>query len=275
VPKPVFGTEWTLLEIQGRARLTLREVLPLARAVRGALMHHSEQNPLPEVISGHVAGVPGEATSPTDRPHLAVVPLPSVGHRYADGLVRTVALVLPKEVDSHQRALVGRSVRHWLDDEGLLQLGPRGVVKVAPIDSLDAPVTAQPGRWCRAARRWVSVTPIALDRNPGNLVDENPNRRRAAQRAAEGIIAASCTNIGLPAPSHVSLNSDPMTAGSAPVRSFPRYSVKGGRLQRVLVHAEITFAGPVAGPLLLGAGRYLGYGLCTPLPSHAEGDGNG
>lgn len=270
----LFGGDWALLELQGRARLTLREVLPLARAVRGALMRHGQQDPVPEVISGHLAGGPGEATSPTDRPHLAVVPLPSAGHRYADGLVRTVALVLPKEIDSHQRALVDSAVRRWLEEEGLLQLGPRGVVKVAPIDSLDAPVTAQPERWCRAARRWVSVTPIALDRNPGNLADGNPTRHRTAQRAAEEIIAASCTNIGLPVPARVSLNNDPLTAGSAPVRSFPRYAVKGGRLQRVLVHAEITFAGPVAGPVLLGAGRYLGYGLCAPRPSQAEDGGN-
>jgi CRISPR-associated protein Csb2 len=31
------------------------------------------------------------------------------------------------------------------------------------------------------------------------------------------------------------------------------------------VHAVIQFGAPVEGPLVLGAGRYLGYGLCLPL----------
>jgi len=33
----------------------------------------------------------------------------------------------------------------------------------------------------------------------------------------------------------------------------------------VRVHADIQFAAPVRGPLLLGAGRYFGLGLCLPV----------
>jgi CRISPR-associated protein Csb2 len=34
---------------------------------------------------------------------------------------------------------------------------------------------------------------------------------------------------------------------------------------RQLTHAVIQFAEPVEGPVLLGAGRFLGLGLCRPL----------
>lgn len=270
VPAPMFAQVWQLLDLSEGPRMTIRDVLPLARAVRGALMRHGEQDPVPEVISGHAAGPPGSLTAPTGRPHLAIVPLPFTGHQHADGLVRSVALVLPSEIDDRDRALVDAALRRWFDSGGALRLGSRGVVKVLPVEQEDAPHTARPGWWCRDARRWVSVTPIALDRNPGNLRDRDPVRRAAAERAAEDIIASSCINIGLPAPAAVALTMDPLTTGSAPVRSFPRYAVQRGRLQRVLVHAEVVFAEPVAGPLLLGAGRFLGYGLCTPLLSPVE-----
>jgi CRISPR-associated protein Csb2 len=40
---------------------------------------------------------------------------------------------------------------------------------------------------------------------------------------------------------------------------FPQ--LRKGKFQ---VHAQIDFADPVAGPLLLGAGRFRGYGLLRP-----------
>jgi CRISPR-associated protein Csb2 len=33
-----------------------------------------------------------------------------------------------------------------------------------------------------------------------------------------------------------------------------------------LTHAVIDFAEPVRGPVLIGAGRYNGFGVCRPLP---------
>jgi len=36
------------------------------------------------------------------------------------------------------------------------------------------------------------------------------------------------------------------------------------------VHADIEFPAPVRGPVLIGAGRYLGYGLCLPWDRQEE-----
>jgi len=43
----------------------------------------------------------------------------------------------------------------------------------------------------------------------------------------------------------------------------------GSGTPRACVHAEIEFTEPVRGPVLVGAGRYFGYGLC--LPRQAKG----
>ncbi len=45
---------------------------------------------------------------------------------------------------------------------------------------------------------------------------------------------------------------------------FPRKPAGAGsdKFARVCVHAEVEFAEPVEGPVLLGAGRYFGVGLC-------------
>lgn len=265
----VFGQDWLVLELAGRARFTLRDSLALARAVRGALLHHSDLDPAPEILSGHQPG-PSLPTPATSRAHVAIVPLPFAGHQHADGLVRAIALVVPRAVDASDRDHVERAVGAWMGAGGGIQLGARGTIQTSPADLIDAAASAQPSRWCQAARRWVSVTPIALDRNPGNLRHRDPARRDEAERAAEDIVATACEHVGLPSPISVTIHTDPLVRGSASIRSFPTYAVQRGRVQRVLVHAEIEFLEPVVGPVLVGAGRYVGYGLCLPADRAGE-----
>lgn len=263
-PAPVFGRDWLVLELGGRDQFTIRDTLALARAVRGALLHHADQEAMPEVISGHAPGAE-KPTPATTRPHLAIVPLPFAGHAHADGRIRAVALVLPTDLAAGEEDQMHDAMRRWLlDGSGRLNLGPRGSVEVSRCDIVDAPASARPSRWCGPSRRWLSVTPVALDRNPGNLRHTEVARRETAERSAEEIVSAACLNIGLPAPLRVAVHIDPLLRGSASVRSFPKYAVQGGRVQRVLVHVALEFDEPVSGPMLLGAGRYHGYGLCSP-----------
>jgi CRISPR-associated protein Csb2 len=263
-PSPVFGQDWLVLDLRDGGRLTVRDTLALTRAIRGALLDHADQDPVPEILSGHVPGT-SAPTAPTTRTHLAIVPLPFARHPHADGRVQAVALVLPATTDENERAQVERAVDRWMRDGGEIRLGPRGSVNATTMDIVETPASARPERWCAPSSRWSTVTPIALDRNPGDLRHRDAARREAAEQAAEAIVATSCTSIGLPSPINVAIHTDPLVRGSAAVRSFPRYAVRGGALQRVLVHAAIEFAEPVEGPMLLGAGRYMGYGCCIPI----------
>lgn len=263
-PTPVFGRNWLLLELGPHARFTTRDTLALARAVRGALLHHADQDPVPEILSGHAPGTE-KPTPATTLPHLAVVPLPFAGYAHADGRVRAVALVPPARLRAGEESQIRRAVSRWLaDGSGQLNLGSRPSVEVTSIEAIDAPASARPDRWCNASRLWLTVTPIALDRNPGNLLHAEGARRQGAELAAKHIIARACVNIGLPEPVRVTIQTDPLLRGSASIRSFPKYAVQGGSVQRVLVHAAIEFGEEVSGPMLLGAGRYQGYGLCSP-----------
>lgn len=262
-PAPVFGRDWLVLELGDGARFTIRDTLPLARAVRGALLHHADQNPVPEIISGHVPGT-DKATPPTTRAHLAVIPLPFVGHAHADGRVRAVALVFPTDLAVGERDQAEGAVNRWLSDRGRLNFASRPSVEVTWVSVVDAATSARPKWWCGPSQRWLSVTPIALDRNPGNLRHADTARREVAEQSARAIITAACVNIGLPPPVRVEIQTDPLLKGSASTRSFAKYAVQGGRVQRLLIHAVLEFGEPVFGPMLLGAGRYQGYGLCFP-----------
>lgn len=269
-PQPVFGDDWFVVEPVD-ARFTIRDVLGLTRAVRAALMSHAE-DPVHEILSGHAPGSGGIKTAPTDRPHLAIVGLPFVAHRRADGSLQAVALITPRGGLLDDLDAVWKAAGRWLAPEadgggaGALTLGRRGVVAFRRADSGSPPWSLQPGRWSEPATQWASVTPIALDRHPGDLGHRDHDKRDAARARARDSVAAACRNIGLPIPIEVAVRLDAPVSGSRDARSFPPYAVKGGTLRRALVHVDIAFDQPVRGPVILGAGRYYGYGLCTPRP---------
>jgi CRISPR-associated protein Csb2 len=56
--------------------------------------------------------------------------------------------------------------------------------------------------------------------------------------------------------------------GAPAAHEFPRLQRKDGSECRH-THAILIFSQPVIGPVLLGAGRYRGYGLCRPLHGEA------
>ena len=58
--------------------------------------------------------------------------------------------------------------------------------------------------------------------------------------------------------------------GTAKPRSYQRFPSEARKPQRVLVHVRIAFGQPVHGPLLIGAGRYQGLGLCLPVDGPKE-----
>jgi CRISPR-associated protein Csb2 len=116
--------------------------------------------------------------------------------------------------------------------------------------------------WCQAASTWSTVTPIALDRHPGDLASRNAAKRERALSEARATIQAACERIALPAPTVIELLPAAPWIGSQKAREFGAFS--NGANPRVLTHARLGFASPVAGPVLLGAGRYLGLGLLRP-----------
>ena len=90
----------------------------------------------------------------------------------------------------------------------------------------------------------------------------------AAGQAALGArrrIGDGCLGVVGARPSSVEVSLDPLLPGAQHVRNALPWPGRPGRTPRMHVHADIRFDAPVRGPLLLGAGRYFGLGLCLPV----------
>ncbi len=250
----VFGSDSIVFELLGSRRLPIVRAVDVATALRGAALAHAGAAPL-EVLSGH-----GPGTAPSQRPHVAYVALPFVGFPHADGSILGVAAVLPRGLVGEERRAVLRalgSIERLTVPPGLV-FDIRRVAEPRPhLRTLD------PVLWCGEGAVWGTVTPILLDRFPGDLRSRNATAARKAEREAEETVAAACERIGLPRPRAVSVAA-PCFRGSAAADRFRRRG-RRGLPPRVRVHALIDFGTPVRGPVLLGAGRYVGLGLCRPL----------
>lgn len=259
-PRSGLAGVWLPLVV-ARGRVQVSAGVAFARAVRGALMSHGPQ-PAPPLLSGHRAGP--APTRPFDQGHLLVVPLPYVGSRYADGSVKAVAVVLPEHLAGGLE-VVQAAIDSWIAGNGALVWSTREQVSLARVDDTHLPATAQADRWAGAAARWTSVTPIALDRVPRHWQRRRKIEDPSVYAEAGEVIAASCVALGLPSPIAVTVRFDSTATGVPPVRRFPLYESSPGGLRRVSVHADVTFAEPVEGPIVVGAGRYHGAGLLLPL----------
>jgi CRISPR-associated protein Csb2 len=240
------------LSRKGQRDLDLLCVLALTKRWREALL--SQSNDLSAVARGMISGH-DSAGSPMQGPHLCFVPLAFVGSLHADGRLLGMGISLPDKLPSAVRqeilTALGRVER--------LVLGPLGTVRVGPI--LSAPAwNLQSTAWTGptgGATHWSTVTPIAFDRHP-RIKD-----RSAYQREIGAMVVAACEATGLPAPT-VAVTSISAHTGVPPAQQFPMLRRKD-QSERRHAHATLIFDEPVRGPILLGAGRYRGYGLCRPI----------
>lgn len=264
-----FDDDWLVLARVGSPRISSESAVAVSAATRGALLAFATE-PSDEILSGH-----GADGKPAQRTHLAIVPIPNVGHPHADGSLLGVALVFPRTATDAERRATFLALAKWEQearrgqpDEEFpwleLKLGKRGTMQLGRIDGRPRLASLQPQSWCRPARRWHTVTPIALDRNPGDLRARDPKKLAAAIAEAEATIRAACERIGLPHPRDVVIQPAAPVAAARKARNFPPFPGREGRLQRVLTHATLEFDVPVRGPLLVGAGRYWGLGLFRP-----------
>ena len=258
LPEPahqsIFDPRLVVFAIAGR-RISLQATLKLTAALRGLLMRECRVQPPPEWFSGHDAD--GRATT---EPHLALAPLPFVGAPHADGRILGMAMIIPRTLATGETGRVLGPILHAIDTglprEHCLFDGESFECTAALDIRERPPVNLAPRTWTSASRTWASVTPVVLNRHF--------NRGDRWERAAENVKDA-CEHIGLPRPREVLLHPVSLAEGVPPARDFPRLTRKrdGGRQSHI--HAVIVFDLPVTGPVLVGAGRFRGYGLCRPM----------
>ncbi len=266
-----FSEDWIVYQRTGGARPLVSRGVDFARALRGALLEQAGGRALSAALSGH-----RESGAAADEPHVAFVPLPFVGHPHADGSIQGIAVVAPRGLAGNDHKDLLRLLGQWEEERAVgsgeeVELSGPSLPRVRfRRIMLPEKASLRPGTWCRVARRFATATPIALDRNPGNLRSNAGGAASKAAREAEACIADSCERIGLPRPAQVGVSFSPPVTGSFASAAFLPWPGRRGRPARVRVHAEILFDEPVRGPLLLGAGRYFGLGLCLPLDGLEE-----
>jgi CRISPR-associated protein Csb2 len=257
-PGTVFSPHLVIFSLERRsgpfAALGLPAVLAVVQRWREAVV--SQSNDLPErvreVVSGH-----DRNGGPLEAPHLGLIPLAFVAHPHADGHLLGVAAALPATLDAQER----RQVLRVLGRVGTLRLGSLGVWELVRETGERPPSNLRAEAWTghpSGATHWSTVTPVAFDRHP------KAKDRTAYQREAAEMIAAACMAVGLPQPRQVVVTPVSAHLGVPPAHVFPRL-VRKEAGERRHAHAILVFEQRVVGPVLIGAGRYRGYGVCRPV----------
>jgi len=279
------GNRWLILDHITGDMPDLRACALVAKTLRDTFLSGYRkiglEDKIPEVVSGHAAG-----GAPARTPHLAIIPLAFAGFPYADGHVLGFALVPPTgtkiltrpgTADSSEAKAFRQALRKLtqIDENGrrILEVkSPEGTPRDRAF-SIDLSLTSEPpadrqsldpALYTRSAHVFATITPIVLDRH---LKEIGAARQEEAARQ----IAVACRNIGLPEPEvvivdkHSAIEGAPSAYPSGKSPRWMNWRLPPSLASRQLTHAVIHFAKPIDGPVILGAGRFVGLGLCRPI----------
>lgn len=264
-------SDWLVLEAVEGAIPDVRAASLVCRLLRQTLMSGYRKagrgDLIPEEISGHTS-----EGAPTRHPHLAIVPMAFAGFPHADGRVFGFALIPPRgtALDSIEgfRAAFERVASYRQDTERRV-LTLEGPALNEPLRLAPAPDEGARRRslssapYLESSRVWASTTPIVLERHLKRK-DEDEKRE---------LVASACEHAGLPRPdtNRIQVGKHSAVDGMPPARPlageppWARWKTPKSLSSRPLVHAVIDFGKEVRGPVLLGAGRFTGLGLCRGL----------
>ena len=198
--------------------------------------HQTIHGDPPAVLHGH-----GFATSGYEIARFLA--LPDVGFERSRGRIHGLALWMPPGCD----AIVSRRARDAAF--AVRRLIGRGTdVSIAPHDDEKRPVAAHPDRWSRSSRRWATAFPAV-------------HERRGPLDLAE--VTRWCRHAGLPAPVRFRATRAPLVRGG--VDLAPVEVNRPGQPGLPYSHVQLWFAELVCGPVVIGAGRQRGFGLCVPV----------
>jgi len=210
---------------------------------------HYGKDRMARLLLGHRNS--GES-APSQGGHFATVPLPSMNADFtADGRIRRVLVMGWGINDEEDRALFGDLVRGVdgmeLQDAGRVVGTLRAANSGTQADTLK--------RWRTLggspAKVWRTVTPIILTGHPrkGRSLEACLARALAQQGFLTDVIESIAVFAG------------PIVPKCSPAREF---HVADYLKTTRRVHAEIIVRVPLVGPLVIGRGRFAGFGVMIP-----------
>jgi len=203
-------------------------------------------------VAGHgPEGSPKRRDKDDDHPRFSYLPLPSVGHAHADGMIRRAIMAEPFGGDGQSaRWAAQRLTDAILIDKDKGEVARLESVTPGDIDFKTVFRRYAPGSASEVARDWTSVAPVIL---PG--YDDG----KAAKRDKLLCDCLRHAGIELDAVASIECRRAAWTAAaSSPFSAFCRPDY----LQHLpACHVRIVFNLSVGGPVALGAGRHCGLGV--------------
>lgn len=186
---------------------------------------------------------------------VGVLPLPSIGSPYADG-VRRVAVEIPPDcrlpVADVEWALSGRA----LQDFGGARLTPAEDRRMLRHYGVEP---------AASARRWVSVTPLALPAPSTKRPVRTPvsgEERAVAEARLVASVATALRRAGVdPHGAEIRVQNEPPHSKGQTALNFRRNSIADHPLR----HVNVIVARNIDGPLVLDDGSCPGLGLLRPV----------
>ena len=215
------------------------------------------------------------ATEADKAQRVRIVPLPSIGYQHADRAIRRVLVEVPPDCPVAARDIAwgfsGLVVDPGAVDVDTGEITGTSNLVAASDQGMLQHYGATPGF---TSQLWHTVTPIALPfeaakRSRGHQTRTPSADRLAIEVSAVQHIQQALRHACVPKPVvSIRVQREPFDAKGLPASAF----ADGNRfIHARLWHVALRFSEPVAGPLLIGDGRYLGLGLCAPVQQDAEG----
>jgi len=202
------------------------------------------------------------------------IPLPSRGHRHADGKIRRILVEFPPgcpiRPDAVAWALEGDALpsesaltkqEFTTVDVGSTNQTAGKVVPVLSIETTSVDTTLQRLAYSRPSACWQTVTPAVV--SLPSLVDRQSATAEENVRAQQEVqfhraVRVAVRQAGYPKPSSITVQTEPFGGYALPARSY----ADGTRFHPSrFIHVALRFPEPVAGPVIIGDGRFLGLGL--------------
>lgn len=235
-------------------RVGLRATLAACGSLRRTILARCPMQPPPEWISGHAAD-----GSPTRSDHIAILPIADLGRPRSAGRLLGLTVLVPTCVSAVDRRMTLEPA--ICPDFGRMHLSLQSLENAAlnweigpSIGETSAMELQSRIGFSAVSKLWASATPITLDRHSKDPIE-----------AARGI-ATSCRRVGLPWPKRVAVATHSPIQGTEPASRMQLMRAGSLGQPRRHVHVILEFHDHVRGPIVIGAGRFRGYGLMLPWP---------
>jgi len=246
-PWPLTRVLNLVVRLRDRAVQSLKSALP------------AQCRDIERILVGRQAD--GSHDGPTDA-RVRIIPLPSIGHFHADRQIRRVMIEVPPSCPLHPNDV------HWAFSGLYLLDTETGEIEATLLAADDHRFLRHYGLTNGKSRGegfclWRTITPIALPLVPPRKPVRTGEERRAATEQAAAAVLQALRHAGLPwrKATVTKIQREPFDSRGTRAEDF----ANGTRfIPQRLWHVEIAFDTPLAGPMVIGDGRFLGLGLMAP-----------